>query len=310
MAIGIGRRLSTICAVGAALGSSSLTAGLCAAAELEGRIAIIQARSGPLEEYGNQAIIGFGLGLEYATGGTLQVAGKKIVVIERDDAGKALLAAAYADDRADIAVASTSSSVALAMLPVAEEVKQVLVVEPAAADSITGAQWNRYVFRTSRSSSQEAMANAVVLDKPGVSIATLTQSNARGRDGVKAFKQALSNAKIVHEEYLPATTTDFTAPAQRLIDGLRGLPGRKVVFVLWAGGGNPFKLAELDLKRHGIEIAAIGNSLAVMAPYKNLPGLEGATYYYGIPKNPINDWLVLQDQGRPVGRLGRARACS
>ncbi len=30
-----------------------------------------------------------------------------------------------------------------------------------------------------------------------------------------------------------------------------------------------------------------------MAPYKNLPGMEGATYYYySIPKNPVNEWLV------------------
>jgi branched-chain amino acid transport system substrate-binding protein len=30
-----------------------------------------------------------------------------------------------------------------------------------------------------------------------------------------------------------------------------------------------------------------------MAAYKDFPGLEGATsYYYGIPKNPVNDWLV------------------
>lgn len=30
-----------------------------------------------------------------------------------------------------------------------------------------------------------------------------------------------------------------------------------------------------------------------MAAYKNFPGMEGATYYYfGIPKNPVNDALV------------------
>ena len=30
-----------------------------------------------------------------------------------------------------------------------------------------------------------------------------------------------------------------------------------------------------------------------MAAYKNFPGMEGATYYYfGIQKNPVNEWLV------------------
>ena len=30
-----------------------------------------------------------------------------------------------------------------------------------------------------------------------------------------------------------------------------------------------------------------------MVAYKQFPGMEGATYYYfGIPKNPVNEWLV------------------
>jgi branched-chain amino acid transport system substrate-binding protein len=43
--------------------------------------------------------------------------------------------------------------VALAMLPVAEEYKKILLVEPAVADSITGDKWNKYIFRTGRNSS-------------------------------------------------------------------------------------------------------------------------------------------------------------
>ncbi len=44
--------------------------------------------------------------------------------------------------------APVGSGVALAMLPVAEEYKKILIVEPAVADSITGDKWNRYIFRT------------------------------------------------------------------------------------------------------------------------------------------------------------------
>ncbi|MCK8407567.1 ABC transporter substrate-binding protein, partial [Erwinia amylovora] len=84
-------------------------------------------------------------------------------------------------------------------------------------DSITGDKWNKYIFRTGRNSSQDAISNAVALDKPGTVIATLAQDYAFGRDGVKAFKEAIKKAKLVHEEYLPANTTDFTAGAQRLI---------------------------------------------------------------------------------------------
>ena len=263
------------------------------------RIAHIHSKTGPLEAYGKQTATGFMMGLDYATGGTMEVAGRKLVVIEKDDqgkpdVGKSLLATAYSDDKADIAVGPTSSGVALAMLPVAEEYKKVLVVEPAVADSITGDKWNKYIFRTGRNSSQDAIANAVAQDRPGTSIATLAQDYAFGKDGVKAFKESIKKAKIVHEEYLPTNTTDFTAGAQRLIDALKDKPGRKVIWIIWAGGGgNPFKIVDLDLKRYGIEIATGGNILPAMAAYKQFPGMEGATYYYfGIPKNPVNEWLV------------------
>ncbi len=262
------------------------------------RIALIYDKTGPLEAYVKQTQTGFQMGLDYATGGTMALGGKKIIIVERDsqgkpDVAKAQLAAAYADDKADLAIAATASGVSLAMLPVAEEYKKILLIEPAVADSITGDKWNKYIFRTGRNSSQDAISNAVAHDKAGISIATLAQDNAFGRDGVKAFKSALKNAKLVHEEYLPAATTDFTAGAQRLIDKLKGQPGKKIIWIAWAGTGSPFKIADLDLKRYGIELATGGNILPAMAAYKNFPGMEGATYYYyDIPKNAINDLLV------------------
>jgi branched-chain amino acid transport system substrate-binding protein len=264
------------------------------------RIAHVYSRTGPLEAYGKQTQIGLMMGLDYATGGTMTVAGKKLVVIEKDDQGKPdvgknLLAAAYADDKADIAVGPSSSGVALAMLPVAEEAKKILIVEPAVADSITGERWNKYIFRTGRSSTHDAISNAIVADKPGVSIATLAQDYAFGRDGVKAFKEAVKSAKVIHEEYLPQTTTDFTAGMQRIIDAFKNVPGRKIVYVVWAGANTPFKAANLYLSRHNIELVTGGNTMPVMVSYKNFPGMEGATtYYFGIPKNPVNEWLVAR----------------
>ena len=263
------------------------------------KIAHIFSKTGPLEAYGKQTAVGFMMGLDYATGGTMMVAGKKIEVIERDDQGKpdlgkSLLAAAYGDDKVDLAVGPTASPVALAMLPVAEEYKKILLVEPAVADSITGEKWNKYIFRTGRNSSQDAISNAVAMDKAGTSIATLAQDSAFGRDGVAAFREAIKKGKLVHEEYLPPATTDFTAGAQRIIDKLKGQPGRKVIFIIWAGG-NPFKIADMDLKRYGIEIATGGNILPAMTAYKQFPGMEGAAYYYfGMPKNPVNDAMVAR----------------
>jgi branched-chain amino acid transport system substrate-binding protein len=282
----------------AALAASAFTFPAAFGQAKDIKIAHVYSRTGPLEAYGKQTQTGLMMGLDYATGGTMTVNGRKIVVIEKDDQGKpdlgkSLLATAYSDDKVDLAVGPTSSGVALALLPVAEEYKKILLVEPAVADSITGEKWNKYIFRTGRNSSQDAISNAVALDKPGVAIATLAQDYAFGRDGVKAFKESVKKARIVHEEYLPTNTTDFTAGAQRLIDKLKDQPGRKVIWIVWAGSGNPFKIADLDLKRYGIEIATGGNILPAMASYKQFPGMEGATYYYfGIPKNPVNEALV------------------
>ena len=287
------RTLIAIAALAAAVGAPAL-------AQSDIKIAHIYSKTGPLEAYGKQTQAGLMMGLNYATGGTMAVNGRKITVIEKDDQGKpdlgkSLLAAAYSDDKVDLAVGPTSSGVALAMLPVAEEYKKILLVEPAVADSITGDKWNKYIFRTGRNSSQDAISNAVAIDKAGTSIVTLAQDYAFGRDGVKAFKDAVKSAKIVHEEYLPQNTTDFTAGIQRIVDKLKGEPGRKVVMVIWAGGTPPFgALAAQELnKRFNIDVATGGNILPAMASYKAFPGMEGATYYYfGIPKNPVNEAMV------------------
>jgi branched-chain amino acid transport system substrate-binding protein len=287
---------AALCAVAVACAVASPLA-MSQAKEI--KIAHIYSKTGPLEAYGKQTATGFMMGLDYATGGTMMVGDKKLVVIEKDDQGKpdlgkSLLASAYGDDKVDLAVGPTASPVALAMLPVAEEYKKILLVEPAVADSITGEKWNKYIFRTGRNSSQDAISNAVALDKAGITIATMAQDSAFGRDGVKAFKEAIKKAKVVHEEFLPPATTDFTAGAQRLIDKLKDQPGRKVIFIIWAGG-NPFKIADMDLKRYGIEIATGGNILPAMTAYKQFPGMEGAAYYYfGIPKNAVNEAMVAR----------------
>jgi branched-chain amino acid transport system substrate-binding protein len=280
---------------------------LSVAAHAEIKIAHVYGKTGALEAYAKQSHIGLMMGLEYATDGTMEIDGEKIVVIEKDtqlkpDIGKALLAEAYGDDEVDLAVGPVSSGVALAMLPVAQEYEKILLVEPAVADSITGADWNRYIFRTARNSSQDAISNAVALGGEGVKIATLAQDYAFGRDGVAAFKEALAKTggEILHEEYVPTDTTDFTAAAERIFNAMKDIEGPKKLFIIWAGGGNPMgKINAMDPSRFGIEIGTGGNILAALTAYKELPGMEGATYYYyEIPDNPINDWLVKEHQER------------
>jgi branched-chain amino acid transport system substrate-binding protein len=289
----------------------ALLAGGAAPALAQGpvKIGVVQGLTGPFEVYAKQMVTGFKLGLEYATGGKMEVLGRKIEVLVEDDqlkpdVAKRLVTKLYADDKADLVVGTTSSAAALAVLPVAQEFKKVLLVEPAVADSITGAQWNRYIFRTGRNSGQDAIANALAIAKPGVQVATIAQDYAFGRDGVAAYKAALEKVggKVVHEEYTPVQATDFTAPIQRIIGALKDKPGDKYVFVIWAGKGGPFpQLVASRLDKHGIALTSGGNVLDALKAMKamNLAGIVGgAYYYYEIPKNPVNDWLVAEHRKR------------
>jgi branched-chain amino acid transport system substrate-binding protein len=192
------------------------------------------------------------------------------------------------------------------MLPVAQEFKKIFLVEPAVADSITGKDWNRYVFRTGRNSSQDAVSNGVAMAKAGRFFAILAQDYSFGKQGAAAFKEAAQGkgAKVVHEEFVPMNTADFTAPAQRIIKAFKEVKGEKFIFVIWAGKEDPLgKLQAMKLQeKEGIRISSGGNILDALKAYKGLVGMEGAGYYYyENPKNPINDWLVAEHKKRFAG---------
>ena len=64
------------------------------------KVALIADSTGPLEAYAKQTITGFKLGLEYYTKGTMEVAGRKITVLEKDsqnkpDVGRNVLSEAF-----------------------------------------------------------------------------------------------------------------------------------------------------------------------------------------------------------------------
>ncbi len=280
-----------------------------ALAQETAKIALVHGLSGsPLEVFSKQITTGFNLGVEYATGGSMMVKGKKIEVIEKDtqfkpDIGRSVLAEAYGDDDVLLAVGGTSSGVTTAMLPVAAEYEKILVVAGAVADSLTGPDSNRFVFKTSRNSSMDMQAQAIAL-KPDANlyVATLAEDYAFGKDGIAAFKKALegTGANVVAEEYVPLKTTDYTAVGERLFNALKDKPGRKVILIYVAGSGDPMgALTGMDPSRFGIEISTGGHILAVLPTYKRVPGMEGAIYYYyEAAKNPVNDWLVAEHQKR------------
>lgn len=293
------------------LGAAALGVGLTGPALAEDpiKIALIHGTSGhAFEAFSKQTQTGFMLGLEYATGGSMEVKGKTIEIIHKDtqfkpDVARAVLAEAYGDDEVLLAVGATSSGVTKGMLPIAEEYERILIVEPAVADSLTGPDSNRYIFKTSRNSSMDMQAQALALaPDENLFVATLAEDYAFGRDGITAFKAALdgSGATVVTEEYVPQGTTDFTAATERMFNALKDKEGRKVIMIYVAGGGDPMgKIQAMQPERFGIEISTGGHILPVLPTYKRVPGMEGAIYYYyEAPQNEINDWLVKTHQER------------
>ena len=271
------------------------------------KIALIASKSGPFEQYARDTERGVRLGLEYLTNNTMMIDGRKIELIVKDDQfkvdrAKGLLAEAYGDDKADLAIGTSWSAGAMAMMPVAEEHRKLLIVEPALADSITGEKSNRYIFRASRNSFQDSLSTAVTAGK-GAQIAFLAPDYVLGRDGVKSFKDALaaikSDATVVHEEFISPSTTDFTAAYQRIINSLKDKQGPKKLYVIW-GAPNPIKkIADMQPERYGIQLGSIG--AANLDNMKNWPGVDvegGTYYYYSFPKNKLNDWLIAEHQKR------------
>ena len=271
------------------------------------KIGLLTSVTGALEAYGAQTIKGFELGLEYATGGTMEVAGKKIEFVIEDTETKPDVAVQKAtrlleDHKVDFIVGSSSSGDTLAVLPLMEEYKKIMVVEPAVADSIIGENWNKYIFRTGRSSSQDAIAGAAAIAKEGVKIATLAQDNAFGRDGVSAFVRTAESlgADVVHEEYGDPAGVDFAANIQRIINA-----EPDYLFVIWAGANSPWgQLNDMKVQERGIQLSTGAPDIAALYTMEAVIGMQGFTvYHHTLPDNEINDWLVEEHKKRHNGQM-------
>ncbi|MDP5275633.1 substrate-binding domain-containing protein [Chengkuizengella axinellae] len=269
------------------------------------KIGVLASLTGPLEVYGNQTLRGLEMGFDYATNGTGEVAGKKIEIVYEDTETKPDIAVQKAtrlleDEGVDIIVGSTSSGDTLAVLPIMEEYEKVMIVEPAVADSITGANWNKYIFRTARNSSQDAVtaAQAIAGDvSEGVKVATLAPDYAFGHDGVSAFKTAAESlgAEVILEEYADPTAVDFTSNIQRILDA-----DPDYLFIVWAGANTPFnQIADMKVQESGIQISTGVPDIGALYGLESIIGMKGfAVYHHSLPSNEVNDWLVEEHQKR------------
>jgi branched-chain amino acid transport system substrate-binding protein len=273
-------------------------------------VGLMTDKSGSLAIYGPSQTQGFYLGLEYATDGTMEVAGRPIRVVERDNGSNPETAVAQARElieaeSADILVGNVSSAAALATIPVAQENRVIYIAEPAAAPQITGSNFSPYTFRTSRTSFQDALVMGAGLADMGDSFIQIAPDNAFGIGSACSFYPVVkaNGGEFVTNDtdtgcgtvFAPIETTDFTPYINQLLDS-----GAEVLIVTWAGAGFvPLfqQMGQLGVFDSMVVGTGIGDNQTLRAGYADAVGSVGINvYHYTLPNNEINDWLVRRHQ--------------
>ena len=278
-------------------------------------IGLMTDKSGALAIYGPSQTNGFYLGLEYATGGTMEVAGRPIVVVEKDNSSDPDTAVQQARELieaegADILIGNISSSAALATIPVAEENKVIFIAEPAAAPQITADNFGPNTFRTSRTSYQDALVMGNGLLELGDTFVQIAPDNAFGIGSACSFYAVVSGGggEFVEDDgtncgtiYAPIETTDFTSYINQLLDS-----DAEVLIVTWAGAGfAPMfqQMSQLGVFDDMVVGTGVGDNQTLAAGYADAIGVVGVqVYHYTLPDNEINDWLVarhMEEYGTP-----------
>lgn len=285
------------------------------------KVGLITDASGALAIYGAHILRSFMLGMEYMAGAPGSAGEKfdlavtqenifkvddcEIQVFVRDDGSNPENTATIARELIDvqkvnILVGTVSSGATATLQGIAFESKIPLIVAPAAANDITGANFNEYTFRTSRNNYQDAINECAYLTKQYKTFIQIAPDYAFGRGSAAAFRDActLNGATFVADDiFAPLDTTDFTTYMEQIADS-----GAEAYIVTWAGGG--FVPLMQAAKDQGVtESMALGATFIdnTLMPvwYGNAVGsTSGIIYHYSAPKNPINDFLVAHTKPR------------
>jgi len=268
------------------------------------KVGAITSLSGALQDYGECFQRGFLLGLEYMTKGTNVVAGRTLEIIWEDttntpDVAKERTLKLLERDKVEMVVGYASSGDAVACLPLFEEFETIGIVEPAAADALISKEnWNEYMFRTGRTSGQDALAMASVLKKAHpdgkATIACFSPDTTYGYSMVNPFVAAVKEAgfNVTQIEYAPQDANDFSPYFLRI-----KAAAPDYLYVSWAGANSPWmQLLELDLPGAGITLITGAPDLPQlrgMVPLGKIGGKGYCVYYPDLPQNePLNDWML------------------
>ncbi len=296
------RRYFTILLI-VALALTAVVSVLVSPASAQGKslkIGLMNDTSGALKQYGKELNQGFTLGLKYATGGKMEVAGRKLEVLERDNAGKPDVGASQArevieKDGAEVLAGPPSSGVAAQLQQVAKDLDVILMAGPAASATITTTGFNVNTFRACRNAATDFIALSTVLKDSGIkSVIVLAADYDFGRSGAAAAEASYKaiGMEVKPTIYAPLTTTDFTLYLQQVLSSKAG-----AIQPIWAGDTSVAlykQLEELGVRKQMTVIDAFNSNPIVKAA--SVPGQVGnvgfIVYHYTLPKTKINDWLV------------------
>jgi branched-chain amino acid transport system substrate-binding protein len=274
------------------------------------RVGLITDLTGGLSIYGTMIEQSFMLGMEYVAGapGTdnvFMVDDCEVEVLIRDDQGSAETTATLARelievDEVDILVGTVSSGSTATLQEIALENDVVLIVAPAAANDITGINFNDHTFRTSRENYQDSINLCEYLADQYETFIQIAPDYSFGYGGAQAFRDACSffgGEFIADDIFAPLDTADFTPYMEQILDS-----GAEAWIVTWAGGGfvPMFQAAqELGvLSSMGLG-ASFFDNLTMQAIFQPIIGqTSGILYCHQCPDNEINDWLVAENLAR------------
>src|SRR5271157_5917760 len=183
------------------------------------KLGVMFVSSGPMGGYGKHGFQAVQLAVDEinAAGGIL---GRKVTALTADSkmqppVGIEIAKKYILEDKVDFMIGPTSSGVAAALSPVITEHKMILVLTQAAADSLTGAQFNPYMFSTLSNAMMHSRAGAYyVAARPYKRWMCIGPNYNYGWDSWVQFKAKLKelrpDAEFVGEVWPKLTETDYT----------------------------------------------------------------------------------------------------
>jgi branched-chain amino acid transport system substrate-binding protein len=287
------------------------------------KIGVFTPETAGLTAYGPWTKQGFELGMLYATtemdydNENMTEAGRPYEIHYYDTQGDVTYAASQATeaietDGIDILVGGTSSAVAAAIAPIAESYEKVYFITPAAAASLTAADFNPYIFRIARNNWQDAYAGVTyAMDYLNYTkFAFLAADYSFGYDGVSSMTTVIEEkgGVVISSVYANLFDTDFSQE----VDALKAadlVNDIEYLFIIWAldfsylyNDMTTYQLNNsMDIAGACIDILSMNAIEASLTPPATYIGSTGLCLYgYELPDNPVNDWMVAQHVTRNV----------